>query len=260
MHTRRGAERDGHDVRIVTYNVHSCVGTDALLSPERVAAVIAETAPDVVCLQELDAGRARTRRLRQAEVIAQELGMACEFHPAIRLEREQYGDAILSREPLRVVRAEILPWPKSLLAFEPRGALWISTTIAGTEWQIINTHLGLGRAERRIQAEALAAAEWIGSAVKRPPLVVCGDFNSRPASKVHRILAREVVDAQTLVPGRRENTFATRLPLICLDYVFVSRDVEVRELRAIKSPLARLASDHFPLFAELERKPAHADI
>jgi endonuclease/exonuclease/phosphatase family metal-dependent hydrolase len=238
-------------VRIVTYNVHSCVGTDALLSPERIAAVIAEVRPDVVCLQEVDAGRARTRRLRQAEVIAGELGMECEFHPAIRLEREQYGDAILSRQPLRVVRAGILPWPKSLLAFEPRGALWVATTIAGTEWQIINTHLGLGRAERRIQAAALASAEWIGAAAQRPPLVVCGDFNSRPSSKVHRILAREVVDAQTLIGGPREKTYATRLPLVCLDYVFASPDVQVHELRVIKSPLARIASDHFPLVAEL---------
>lgn len=235
----------------MTYNVHSCVGTDRLLSPERIAAVIGEAGPDVVCLQEVDAGRRRTGGLRQAEVIARELGMTCEFHPAIRLEEEQYGDAILSRCPLRVVHAGLLPWPKSLLAFEPRGVLWAASTIEGVEWQLMNTHFGLGRAERRLQAAALASDEWIGAAAQRPPLVVCGDFNSRPASKVHRILAGEVIDAQTVCSGARHGTFPTRLPLICLDYVFVSQEVQVKALASHRTPLARVASDHYPLVAEL---------
>jgi len=239
----------------MTYNVHSCVGTDSLLSPERIAAVIAEAAPDVVCLQEVDAGRMRTGRLRQAEVIARELGMACEFHPAIRLDEEQYGDAILSRSPLRLVRAGLLPWPKSLLAFEPRGVLWAAATIEGVEWQLMNTHFGLGRGERRLQAAALASDEWIGAAAQHPPLVVCGDLNSRPGSKVHRILTREVVDAQTVRGGARHRTFPTRFPLVCLDYVFVSQGVQVKALACHKTPLARVASDHYPLVAELAVAP-----
>lgn len=235
----------------MTYNVHSCIGTDAQLSPERIAEVIAQAEPDVVCLQELDSGRLRTQRHNQAQIIAGRLGMEFHFFAAIRLAEEHYGDAILSRNPLRVERAALLPWPRELLAFEPRGALWVSLSCAGTEWQIINTHFGLGRAERRLQAAALASAEWIGAAAERPPLVICGDFNSRPSSKVHRILAEQVVDAQHLAGGARHRTFSTRLPLVCLDYVFVTPQVRVRELRAIKTPLARVASDHFPLVAEL---------
>lgn len=236
----------------MTYNVHSCIGTDAQLSPERIAEVIAQDQPDVVCLQELDSGRLRTQRQNQAQVIADRLGMDFHFFAAIRLAEEHYGDAILSRHPLRLERAALLPWPKSPLAFEPRGALWVSVTCEGTEWQIINTHLGLGRAERRLQAATLASAEWIGAAALKPPVIVCGDFNSRPSSKVQQILASQVKDAQFLVGGARQRTFSTRLPVLCLDYVFVTPGVRVRELRTIRTPLARVASDHFPLVAEVE--------
>ena len=242
---------------MMTYNVHSCIGVDAQLSPERIAEVIAQGNPDVVCLQELDFGRVRTQRQYQAEIIAGKLGMEFHFFAAIRLEEEHYGDAILSRHPLRLERAALLPWPKSPLAFEPRGALWASLACEGRRWQIINTHLGLGRAERRMQAAALASAEWIGAAARQPPLIVCGDFNSRPGSKVHRILAGPVTDAQLLAGGARQRTFSTRLPVLCLDYVFVSPGVRVTGLRTIRTPLARIASDHFPLVAEMtaEREP-----
>ena len=48
--------------RLMTYNVHRCVGVDRRLDVDRVAAVIAEHEPDIVCLQELDVGRARSER------------------------------------------------------------------------------------------------------------------------------------------------------------------------------------------------------
>ena len=53
-------------VRLMTYNVHRCVGVDRKLDIDRVADVIAACRPDVVALQELDVGRARTRGVDQA--------------------------------------------------------------------------------------------------------------------------------------------------------------------------------------------------
>lgn len=57
-------------LRIVTYNVHRCLGVDGKLSPGRIAEVIAETGADVVALQELDVRRARSGGVDQAEAIA----------------------------------------------------------------------------------------------------------------------------------------------------------------------------------------------
>ena len=48
---------------------------------------------------------------------------------------------------------------------------------------MINTHFGLGRTERRMQATALLGEEWLGAALARStPVILCGDFNSRTAA------------------------------------------------------------------------------
>ncbi|HEV7286378.1 MAG TPA: endonuclease/exonuclease/phosphatase family protein, partial [Kaistia sp.] len=82
--------------RILSYNVHACVGTDKKLSPERIARVIQSRDPDIVALQEIDVGRARSGRIDQAQVLAELLGMEAHFHPSTRIgPDEHYGDAIL---------------------------------------------------------------------------------------------------------------------------------------------------------------------
>jgi endonuclease/exonuclease/phosphatase family metal-dependent hydrolase len=74
-------------LRLLTYNVHRCRGTDRQVSPERIAKIIAATGADVVALQELDVNRIRTGRVDQAQFIAAALDMAFHFHPAWRSPR-----------------------------------------------------------------------------------------------------------------------------------------------------------------------------
>ncbi len=69
-------------LRVMTYNVHGCVGTDGRHDLERIATVIGESQPDVVALQELDVARPRSGGSHQASRIAELLGMAGHFHPA----------------------------------------------------------------------------------------------------------------------------------------------------------------------------------
>ena len=142
--------------RILTYNVHGCRGTDGELSPERIAAVIAAARPDVVALQELDVGRARSGGLDQAHDIARRLGMRFHFHPALQVAEERYGDAILSTLPLRLIKAGPLPGLPQPPQLEPRGALRVAVELGdGTALQVITTHLGLSGRERLAQVEAL---------------------------------------------------------------------------------------------------------
>jgi endonuclease/exonuclease/phosphatase family metal-dependent hydrolase len=241
-------------MRVLTYNVHSCRGVDGVDSPARIAEVIAAARADVACLQELDSGRLRTGRVHQAERVAQALAMTFHFHPAIRVAEEEYGDAILSAPPMRLIRAAELPRPWG--AREPRGALWVEIEAEGARWQVLNTHLGLGRGVRRAQARALG--EWVSAARARGPVVLCGDLNSRPGSAVHALVAPGLLEVQLSTRGFHLRTFATRLPWICLDYIYVSDDLEVRCAEVLTSPLARLASDHFPLLAELGLRSSRA--
>ena len=59
--TRQVLSRD-RTVRILTYNVHACVGMDGQLSPERIARVIGQSGASIICLQELDVFRHRLRQ------------------------------------------------------------------------------------------------------------------------------------------------------------------------------------------------------
>jgi endonuclease/exonuclease/phosphatase family metal-dependent hydrolase len=77
--------------RILTYNVHRCLGRDGHLSPARIAEVIAACEADIVALQELDIGRVRSGGVDQAEAIARELGMHMHFHPALTVMEEHAG-------------------------------------------------------------------------------------------------------------------------------------------------------------------------
>jgi endonuclease/exonuclease/phosphatase family metal-dependent hydrolase len=236
-------------MRIVTYNVHSCRGPSGRLSPECIAEVIAETRADVACLQEVDMGRRRTGRVPQAEVIARTLGMDFHFFPAMRAGGGEYGEAILSRHPLKVVRCDLLPHPFGTI--EPRGALWVEISAAGKRWQVLNTHLSLGRRARHLQARALG--EWIAEAAQQSPTVFCGDLNSRRGSRVHQFLGSNLREVQTIAAAPPQRTFATFLPWICLDYIYISPGIKILEATTIVTPLTRRASDHFPLVADLEQ-------
>ncbi|GAA0570846.1 endonuclease/exonuclease/phosphatase family protein [Craurococcus roseus] len=242
-------------LRLLTYNVRSCRGTDGRLSPERIAEVIAGARPDVVALQELDMGRARTNGLDQAHAVAQELGMRFHFHPALHVEEERYGDALLSALPMRLVKAGPLPGLSRLPLLEPRGALWVAVDLGGgVELQVVNTHLGLVARERLAQAAALLGAGWLGHPDCRgKPAVLLGDFNAVSRSPAYRLLAGRLRDAQRAVPGHRPRpTFPARWPVIRIDHVFLGEGVEALRAEARRGVVERVASDHLPLVVDVE--------
>lgn len=243
--------------RLLTYNVHRCLGVDRRLDVDRIAAVIAEFEPDVVCLQELDVGRARTGGVDQAEAIADKLAMTSRFHPAMRVEAELYGDAILTPHPERLMRVGALPTLRGIRGLEPRGALWSRIEIKGVALNVINTHLGLVPREQRLQALALAGPDWVGAC--DGPTILTGDFNATSLTRPYKTLTRRLDDAQRrlgLKPSVK--TFPSSFPAIRIDHCFVSPEIRVTAIQAPFSPLARMASDHLPLIMDFEIAPAEA--
>lgn len=234
--------------RIVTYNVHRCVGNDRRLNVARIADVLARLEPDIVALQELDVGRARPDHVDQAHEIAQRLGMSSHFHAALTVEEERYGDAILTCYRERLVQVGPLPGYDRMRALEPRGALWVEVEIDGKTVQVINTHLGLVPREQQIQAAWLAGPAWLEHPHCQGPRIVLGDFNATGASVVHRTLTAKLQPARSLAPKRTPtSTFPSPLPVLRIDHLFVSPEIQVTGVFAPFDPLTRLASDHLPL-------------
>jgi endonuclease/exonuclease/phosphatase family metal-dependent hydrolase len=247
-------ENAGERLRVATYNVRRCVGLDGRRSETRIADVIAALEVDVIGLQELDLNRRRSAGVDQAKLIAEKLGWERIFHPAMRIADEQYGDAILSRWPLRLRQARELPSVTTRVCPESRAAIWAEIDFPGGTIQIINTHLGLGRRERIMQAQLLAGPEWLGKILPDDPVMLLGDFNSLPGSSVHRILSQKLRDTRTfLSPAPRLRTFPTRLPFLAVDHIFVNDHLQVENVAVVRNEQTRVASDHFPVVADLRQ-------
>jgi endonuclease/exonuclease/phosphatase family metal-dependent hydrolase len=243
-------------LRIMTYNVHSCIGMDGKLSPERIARVISRYAPDIIALQELDVGRLRTDCVDQAHLISSYLEMTMQFHAPLHIEEERYGNAILTHFPMRLVKAGLLPGLPGKPDLEPRGALWVAVNINGCELQVMNTHLGLQQRERKRQAEALLGKQWLQHPECRGPVVLCGDFNAMPSSAVCKKLHSRLVDAQIELKSHRpRSTFFGRFPTARIDHIFVDPAIRVTDIEVPSTELVRVASDHLPLIAEISLSP-----
>ena len=240
-------------MRLVTYNVHRCVGVDKRLDVDRIAGVIAELEPDIVCLQELDVKRARTGGVDQAGAIAERLAMAVRFHPAMTVETEEYGDAILTPHPERLVRVGALPTVRGVPGLEPRGALWVQVEIDGVTLNVLTTHLGLVPREQRLQAAALVGKDWLGHPDCTGPTILAGDFNATSITRPSQTLTRALVDCQRALGLKQTiKTFPSCFPAIRIDHVFISSEIRVTGVRAPFSPLSRMASDHLPLVMDFE--------
>jgi endonuclease/exonuclease/phosphatase family metal-dependent hydrolase len=228
---------------------------DGQRSEGRIAEVIASMSADIVGLQELDLGRARSAHADQAALIAKQLGWKYHFHPAMRSGDEQYGNAIVSRFPITLKCAAEMPGAAPWYCREQRSAIWIQAETDLGPVHIINSHFGLGYSERSLQAKLLIGRAWLGSVPRDEPVILLGDFNSVRTSRAYRLIETHLRDVRTLVrPQRAFRTFPTRFPSLAVDHIFVNAPLAPTHLNVHRTPLARLASDHFPLVCELTLK------
>lgn len=245
--------------RIMTYNVHSCSGTDGRISPRRIARIIATQMPDVVALQEIDLGRRRSRAEDQAALIAQLLEMNHEFCPTVTHDKEHYGHALFSRWPMEVIKRARLPAAPGRTTGEPRAALWVRINVAGRPLNVVTTHLGLGWNEGATQVRALLGDDWIGAIPPDEPVVLCGDFNLSPRGTGYRLLVSRLRDAQVGVKGHTPlRTFSTIRPFARIDHIMLSPHFEVKGVTVPRNDFTRIASDHFPLVVDLQVLPESA--
>lgn len=246
---RRERSRGGRPpgaLRVVTYNIHGCRTLDGRVGIERIAEVLKELAPDLVALQEVDVGQARSHGRDQATELGEALGMHAHFFPVLRKGQACYGLAVLSRPPFLRARNSLLPGPPGP-GRERRGAIRVTVAAeAGGEFDLINTHLGLGLLERRRQAAALLSDGWLRDGV---PAALCGDFNAGPGSPVCRRLGTRLRPA-----GNGKPTFFAKRPLIRLDHIFVTDSRMVLDAGVASGETARRASDHLPAWADLRPK------
>lgn len=228
-------------LRVVTYNIHRCRGMDRRTQPHRIAAVLATIDADVVALQEVIG--AGTGGVSHIEEIGAALGMGWVMTPARELRGHQFGNAVLSRHPIRGHVGYDLTWKTC----EARRLQRVDVDVDGRTLHIYNVHLGTAILERRHQAQRLAtiaASRHVGG-----PKLVLGDFNEWMRGLTTKLLSRKLKSIDLRGYLNRRRTYPGLFPILHLDHIYYAGHVEVLGVELWRTRLSLVASDHLPLVA-----------
>jgi endonuclease/exonuclease/phosphatase family metal-dependent hydrolase len=222
-------------LRVASYNVHRCIGTDGRHDPDRVVRVLDELEADVIALQEVDCRYHVADGLDQLAHLSKRTGLTPVYAPVLRNHRGHYGNAVLTR--YRVVQSRTIDL--RVPGREPRGALDVEIDIRGRRVRVVAAHLGLRPHERRRQVRRLL--RHLHHERERP-VIVLGDFNEwlptgRPLRDLHDHFGR--------APAQR--TFPSRFPLFALDRIWVQPAHALESVSVHATPSARVASDLLPV-------------
>ncbi len=231
-------------IRVMSYNIHSCLGMDGKLFPARVARIIGRRSPDIVALQEVDRNMERTANEDQASLIAEQLEMQSIFLPLWKAGAGEYGLAVLSRYPMQVMSFNILPQLKSQYSTERRGLMWLRLDTHAGPLHFFNTHLSYLKREALLQMKHIVEGGTLDSLPSSEPVIFCGDLNSSSSSLAYSLLSRKLKDSQKISPSP---TFISPYPLLRLDYIFHSHHLAPVRTAVINDWECRLASDHLPV-------------
>jgi len=240
-------------IRVLTYNVHKCIGgVDRRYRPERVGDIIAHYEPDIALLQEVTSGLKRSREHRQVDLLGSRLDMVHRaYGPNVRYAKGgEYGNAVLGRHPIVDLRNIDLTVPPK----KSRGALHVHTRIrseaAGRRvaLHVFNLHLGLSGIERKMQLRRFLESQPFSGLDKRSPIILAGDFNDVWGTLGRKLLAPAGFRG---VP-RPIRTFPAFAPMRALDAIYLRGPVEFVRVFRSRLNLAKQASDHLPLIADLE--------
>ena len=223
-------------LKIATYNIHSGKDVNDRLDLEKTIDTLRETGAEIIGLQEVERHSWRTGFVDQAERIAEGLGMDYRFEAGLKIWPFEFGNALLSKYPIRDVERIDLPSTR-----ENRVGLLATLDVQGQDVQVLVTHLGLKQQERADHVQKLVDK----LANSDQPFLLIGDFNN-------------TADAQELKPLLKTLRQTANTPLVTfpgegeqIDHIFVSKQFEVHGV----STLPSTASDHLPLIADLTIKP-----
>jgi endonuclease/exonuclease/phosphatase family metal-dependent hydrolase len=228
-------------IRVASYNMRKAIGTDRRRRPERTLAVLCELDADVIALQEAD----RRFGTRASAIPPHMIEEHSDYKPVPFETRDGsigwHGNALLVKKGVEIASAEVLHLP----SLEPRGAVVAELRLGGESLRAVGMHLDLSGLWRRRQAHAILS--HIDAGKTAMPTVLMGDLNEwSTRGGCLRAFAAHLAFAEC---GR---SFHTRRPVVQLDRIMVTRELAIATCGVHQTATARRASDHFPVWAELE--------
>ncbi len=239
-------------VRAISYNIHKCVGgLDRRYDPYRVADTITHYEPDFVLMQEVEQKSRKSNYDSQVNKLGELLGLRHRsYFINVRKRRgSEYGNAILSRFPLTETSNIDLTirMKKARSVLHARFRVRVGKRASRTV-HVFNLHLGLSGVERKIQLRRFLDSHPFANLDHRTPILVAGDFND-----VWGTLGRKLLEpAGFSGMSHPIRTFPAYAPVRALDSIYVRGNIRIARVQASRLMIAKYASDHLPLIADLE--------
>jgi len=214
-------------IRIMTYNINGCRGSDDAVDADRILRVIGEGAPDIVALQEISSSAEQDH----LAYLANRLGMNA-YRDA------NCDNAFLSYYPLRGIRS-----------FDLRGGccLQADMDIAGKRVHLINLRLEtVGRHE---QMARLLGSDILGSRNLVCPIIVLGDFADLGGGPGGNFLSGRLRKVRGPLWSA---TFPARWPLVSRDRAYLCGNLRLVDARIPRNLHTRRASSHLPLILTVQ--------
>lgn len=226
-------------LRIASYNLQKCVGLDLRRRPDRSLQVINALGAQVVVLQEADKRMAPRPAALPHEMAEADGWQVAHFgEPGGSLG--WHGNAMLLAPGIAMRRGTHLDLP----GLEPRGAILADLDTPLGPLRVIGLHLGLIRRYRLLQ---LATITRHLRTLPRCPTVLAGDFNEWGSAR-----ALDAVTPGLQILAERPSFPAPR-PVAALDRFALSAELRASAHGTHNTSPARVASDHLPVWADLER-------
>lgn len=167
------------NLKVMTYNIHSSVGTDGKSDWRRIAALIKKEAPDLLALQEVTINHAKSPGVNVPQSIAEELGMNFCFGKAVPINdgKGDYGVAALSPHPIELLDKIYLPTPDGI---EKRVALFVKVQLEKPIIFIV-THFSYQGEFPGDEEHRMRSAKLIRDTLAEKgscPAILAGDFNT----------------------------------------------------------------------------------
>ena len=230
-------------MKIMSFNTQHCLNyVEGKIDFDIMARAIKACEADIVGLNEMyDNGIGDFDR--QSGRLAELTGLNnCYFARAITEREGEYGNGFISRYPILKAETVIIPdpnpreYPKGY--YETRCVLKAELENGYT---VLVTHFGLNPDEQR------NAVETVLKHIKNEKCILMGDFNVEPNDSVLLPIREKMVDTAKLF-FTPKLSFPSDKPRIKIDYIFVSRDIEV-----LSADIPHIvASDHRPHLAEIK--------
>ena len=266
-------EEADNSIRVMSYNVHMFKHIDGKTDSEdfanQMANQVRDQNPDILCCQEFAAFKSGVSRPKCIEDFAE----SCGFQYIYYNRKSNFGgNVVFSKYPITKVDEES--------GFGQENTYGVMVTVDAGEkgkFHVANVHLLsymitdteidllMNSTERKDNLDTIGktvlhklsyafqkrSEELDNVLTTMPPVagpvIMCGDFNEPPLSYNYRQMQKAgFIDTFTKVGRGIKPTYAGKLPLLRIDYIWANEDVKPLNFKRLRYK----ASDHYPIMLD----------